>query len=122
MNFSDYADLDALGVSSAIRRGEISAQEVTEKAIEVAERMNAELNALVITNYDNARTFAACELPDTPVSGAPFYLKDVNQFTHDMPTTFSCRFFDGASPREDSELVKRWRQAGLVFLGKTNTP
>ena len=122
MNFSDYADLDAVGVSSAIRRGEVSTQEVTEKAIEVAKRMNAELNALVITNYDNARTFAAGELPDTPVSGAPFYLKDVNQFTHDMPTTFSCRFFDGASPREDSELVKRARQAGLVSRGKTNTP
>jgi len=89
MNFSDYADLDAVGVSSAIRRGEVSTQEVTEKAIEVAKRMNA----LVITNYDNARTFAAGELPDTPVSGAPFYLKDVNQFTHDMPTTFSCRLF-----------------------------
>ena len=67
MNFSDYADLDAVGVSSAIRRGEVSTQEVTEKAIEVAKRMNAELNALVITNYDNARTFAAGELPDTPV-------------------------------------------------------
>ena len=122
MNFNDYADLDAVGLSTAIRRGQVSAQEVTEKAIEVAKRMNAELNALVITNYGNARTFAAGELPDTPVSGAPFYLKDVNQFTHDMPTTFSCRFFDGASPREDSELVKRWRQAGLVILGKTNTP
>ena len=58
MNFSDYADLDAVAVSTAIRRGEVSAQEVTEKAIEVAKRMNAELNALVITNYDNARTFA----------------------------------------------------------------
>ena len=122
MNFNDYAYLDAIGVSTAINQGEVSAQEVTEKAIEVAERMNAELNALVITNYDNARTFVAGELPDTPVAGAPFYLKDVNQFSHDMPTTFSCRFFDGVSPREDSELVKRWRQAGLVFLGKTNTP
>ena len=122
MNFNDYADLDAIGVSTAINQGEVSAQEVTEKAIEVAERMNAELNALVITNYDNARTFVAGELPDTPVAGVPFYLKDVNQFSHDMPTTFSCRFFESASPKEDSEIVRRWRQAGLVFLGKTNTP
>ena len=38
MNFSDYADLDAVAVSTAIRRGEVSAQEVTEKAIEVAKR------------------------------------------------------------------------------------
>ena len=122
MNFSDYAELDAVGISTAIRKGEVSSQEVTEKAIEVAELMNPDLNALVLTNYDNARSFAAGKLPETPVSGVPFYLKDVNQFSHDMPTTFSCRFFESASPKEDSELVRRWRQAGLVFLGKTNTP
>ena len=122
MNFSDYAELDAVGISTAIRKGEVSSQEVTDKAIEVAELMNPDLNALVLTNYDNARSFAAGKLPETPVSGVPFYLKDVNQFSHDMPTTFSCRFFESASPKEDSELVRRWRQAGLVFLGKTNTP
>ena len=122
MNFSDYAELDAVGISTAIRKGEVSSQEVTDKAIEVAELMNPDLNALVLTNYDNARSFAAGKLPETPVSGVPLYLKDVNQFSHDMPTTFSCRFFESASPKEDSELVRRWRQAGLVFLGKTNTP
>ncbi len=122
MNFNDYAELDAVGVSTAIKRGELSAQEVTEKAIEVTKRMNLALNALVITNYDNARRFAAGELPDSPVSGAPFYLKDVNQFSCDMPTTFSSKFFESSRPREDSELVKRWRQAGLVILGKANTP
>jgi len=112
MNFSDYAELDAVGISTAIRKGEVSSQEVTDKAIEVAELMNPDLNALVLTNYDNARSFAAGKLPETPVSGVPFYLKDVNQFSHDMPTTFSCRFFESASPKEDSELVRRWRQAG----------
>ncbi|HAK50928.1 MAG TPA: amidase, partial [Gammaproteobacteria bacterium] len=74
------------------------------------------------TNFDNARAAAAQKLPDSPVSGAPFYLKDVNQFTSDMPTTFSCPFFDGVKPKPDSELVKRWRKAGLMILGKTNTP
>jgi amidase len=122
MKFSEYAELDAVGIAAAIKAGELSAGEVTETAIEVAQRLNDELNALVMTNYDNARAFAAGELPESPIAGAPFYLKDVNQFSHDMPTTFSCRFFDGAEPRPDSELVARWRRAGLVILGKTNTP
>jgi amidase len=122
MNFNEYADLDAVELSAAIKRGDVSAQEVTEKAIAASDRMNTELNALVMTNYDNARACASGELPDTPVAGAPFLLKDVNQFSHDMPTTFSCRFFEGTSPRPDSELVARWRKAGLVILGKTNTP
>ena len=122
MNFHDYASQDAVGISTLIKQGEVSAQEVLETAIEVAEAVNPKLNALVMSNFDNAREFITETLPDTPISGAPFYLKDVNQFSWDMPTTFSSRFFDGVSPRPDSELVKRWRQAGLVILGKTNTP
>ncbi|MFT5502797.1 MAG: amidase [Gammaproteobacteria bacterium] len=122
MNFNDYANLDAIDLSAQIKKGNLSVQEVTEKAIEAAEQMDSKLNALVMTNYDNARARAADKLPDTPISGAPFLLKDVNQFSHDMPTTFSCRFFDGAKSKPDSELVARWRAAGLIILGKSNTP
>lgn len=122
MNFSDYADLDAIGLSAAIKRGDVSASEVTETAIAVSQRLNPEINAVVMTNHDNARKTAAGELPESPIAGSPFLLKDVNQFSHDMPTTFSCRFFEDAKPKPDSELVARWRQAGLVVLGKTNTP
>ena len=122
MNFSDYADLDAVALSDAIKRGVLSATEVIDKAIEVAERLNPRLNAVVITNHENARKAARHELPDSPIAGAPFLLKDVNQFSHDMPTTFSCRFFSDARPKPDSELVARWRQAGLIILGKTNMP
>jgi len=96
MNFSDYADLDAVGLSAAIKNGDLSTEEVTEKAIEISQRLNPELNAVVMTNHENAREAARGEMPDSPIAGAPFLLKDVNQFSHDMPTTFSCRFFDGA--------------------------
>jgi amidase len=122
MKFSEYAAMDAIALSAAIKNGDVSAEEVTETAIEAAQKMNGRLNALVMTNYDNARLRAAGELPDTPVAGSPFLLKDANQYSYDMPTTFSCRFFDGASPKPDSELVARWRNAGLIILGKTNTP
>ena len=122
MKFSDYAAMDAIALSAAIKRGDVSAEEVTDTAIAAAQQMNERLNAVVMTNYDNARLRAADKLPDTPVAGSPFLLKDVNQFSYDMPTTFSCRFFDGASPRPDSEQVARWRNAGLIILGKTNTP
>ena len=122
MKFSDYAAMDAIALSAAIKRGDVSAEEVTDTAIEAARQMNERLNAVVITNYDNARLRAAGELPHTPLAGSPFLLKDANQYSYDMPTTFSCRFFDGSSPRADSEQVARWRNAGLIILGKTNTP
>jgi amidase len=122
MNNSDYATLDAIGLAAAIRCGDVSAQEVTDRAIEIIEQMNPALNAVTIANFDNARRYADGELPDTPLAGVPFLLKDVNQFSHDMPTTFSSKFFESASPKPDSELVARWRKAGLIILGKSNTP
>ena len=122
MKFSEYANMDAVALAAAIKKGDLSVSEVTEKSIEGLELMNAQLNAVVMTNYDNARNRSREAFPDTPISGVPFLLKDVNQFSHDMPTTFSCRFFEDAKPKPDSELVARWRKAGLNILGKSNTP
>ena len=122
MNKQDYAGFDAVGFGEAIKKGDISAAEVADCAIEVINTLNPSLNAVVMTNFDNARARAKEMLPDTPIAGAPFLLKDVNQFSHDMPTTFSCRYFAETEARADSEIVRRWRDAGLLVLGKTNTP
>ena len=122
MNKADYVNLDAVGIAESIRRGETTASEVAETAIDIIEGLNPKLNMMVIENFANARKRAKKPLPETPIAGAPFLLKDVNQFSHDMPTTFSCRYFGDAKPKADSELVKRWRDAGLLILGKTNTP
>lgn len=122
MTPAEYCELDAIALSAAIKRGDVSAGEVTEVAIGLLEQLNPKLNAVVLTSFDAARRRAAGAPPETPIAGAPFLLKDVNQFSHDMPTTFSCRFFADAKPKPDSALVERWRAAGLVILGKTNTP
>jgi amidase len=73
-------------------------------------------------NYDNALDLSVAADVNNPLTGVPFLIKDVNVFTEDMPTTFSCRFFEGVTPRPDSEIVKRWRAVGLVVMGKSNTP
>ena len=124
MNSNDYGNMDGVGLGQVIKSGEVSAEEVTDTAIQIVEQLNQTLNAVVIENYDNARQYAMQGFSDisSPLAGVPFLLKDVNQFSHDMPTTFSCKYFEDAKPKPDSELVARWRQAGLVVLGKTNTP
>ena len=118
----EYAKLDAVALAVAIKRGEVTCSEVIEAAISAIELLNPQLNAVVIENFQNARQAAASNIADGALAGAPFLLKDVNVFTHDMPTTFSCRFFRDARPRADSEIVRRWRNAGLIVTGKTNTP
>jgi amidase len=122
MNIKEYAQFDAVGLASAIARGDFTRSEVADTAINAIELLNPKINAVVIKNYDRARDAVVKDTPKGPLAGAPFLLKDVNVFTHDMPTTFSCRFFKDAKPGDDSEIVRRWREAGLVILGKTNTP
>jgi amidase len=88
--------------------------------------LNPALNAVVLRRFEAARAEAArldAEDPgDRPLAGVPFLLKDVNLFASDMPTRFASRFFAEARPRGESTLVRRWREAGLVTLGKSNTP
>jgi amidase len=116
----EYIHYDAIGLSELISEGQLLAKEAAEAAIETIETHNPAVNAVVLRNYERALS----ELPSrqsSPLSGVPFLLKDANVFSRDMPTTFGSRYFFGASPRPDSLLVSRWRAAGLVILGKTNT-
>lgn len=122
MRIDEYAALDAVAIAAAVRSGELSAPEVAEAAIGAIEALEPRLNALVLRDFDQARAVARGVSRDSPLAGVPFLIKDVNLQVAGWPTTHSSRFFEGAAPLPDSELVARWRRAGTVFLGKTNTP
>ncbi len=118
----DLGRLDAIGQADLVRRGEISALELIEAAIERIEAVNPALNAVVTPLYDRAREEARRPLPDSPLSGAPFLLKDLGAALGGArQTQGSCALREQMS-ESDTELVRRHRQAGLVVVGKTNTP
>ncbi len=121
MHLSEYTEFDGIGLAAAIKRGDFSREEVVEASIAAIDAFNPHLNAVVIKNFAPARKVSTAAI-DGPLSGVPFLLKDVNVFSHDMPTTFSSRFFSTVPAKPDSEIVQCWRQAGLVIMGKTNTP
>ncbi|MEM7304699.1 MAG: amidase, partial [Pseudomonadota bacterium] len=60
-------------------------------------------------------------LPTGPFTGVPFLLKEFEALSG-FPLTHSCEFFKSNIADYDSEIVNRFRQGGLVFFGKTNTP
>ena len=64
----EYSEYDGLGLAELVRKGEVSASELAEAAIERIERHNPTLNAVVHKAYDEARETAASELPAGPVS------------------------------------------------------
>jgi amidase len=121
MNESDYVAHDGVGLARLIERKEVSQREVIDAAINVIERENSRLNAVITRNFDAVCSKGGSGAADT-LRGVPFLLKDVNLYSADMPTTFGSAYFMGASAKPDSVMVGRWRRAGLAILGKTNTP
>ena len=120
--FTDYENYDALGLAELIRGKQVSPEEVLETAIERVESANGAINAVIHKMYDEARKTIADRLPDGPFAGVPFMLKDLGVLYAGQPTSFGSRLFADFVPDHDSTIVERHRAAGLVIMGKTNTP
>jgi len=118
----NYADYDGLGLAELVRNRDVTPAELLEAAIERIERHNPKLNAVVYKAYDEARAVAKGALPDGPFKGVPFLIKDLGLRVKNWPRTSGSRFASIDADAEDSELVKRYRAAGVVLAGKTNTP
>jgi amidase len=113
---------DATALAERIRRGEISAREAACESIRRIERLNPDLNAVVNTRFDEALDDVDRGLPDGPFTGVPFLIKDLGAEVAGLPATRGSRLYADAIAAEDSPLVARYRAAGLVILGTTNTP
>ncbi|MDH3661027.1 MAG: amidase [Alphaproteobacteria bacterium] len=113
---------DGLALGERVRKSEVSAIELLEAAITRIEALNPELNAVVTKVYDQARDAARNQKPTGPFAGVPFLLKDLGGALGGVPFTGGSRFFKDACPPDDSVLVQRYKAAGLIPLGRTNTP
>lgn len=122
MAFKEYAQYDGLDLAALVKKKQVSPAELVEAAIERIEAHNGKLNAVVHKAYDEARRTAAAALPDGPFKGVPFLIKDLGQQVAGWPRTSGSRFVGDVVDAADTELVRRYRDAGVVLLGKTNTP
>ncbi len=113
---------DAVGLAERIRAGELSAREAVEAAIARIEARNPELNAVVHTRFEEALAEVAAGLPDGPLRGVPTLVKDLDTDVAGLPATGGSRLFADHLAKADSEIVARYRRAGMVVLGTTNTP
>jgi amidase len=122
MTFAAYDQHDGLGLADLVRRKEVTPSELLETAIARAEAHNPKLNAIVHKAYDLARTEAKGALPAGPFQGVPFLIKDLGLEVAGMKRTDGTFFKDDAPDAHDALLTQRFRKAGLVIFGKTNTP
>jgi amidase len=122
---TDPLELDATGQAELVRKGQISPAELVELSIARIEKLNPRVNAVIHEHFERARREAAGELPDGPFRGVPFLLKDLGLGNRaGDPHHWGTRFLRDAGYRAPttSFLVERFRQAGLVILGRTNVP
>jgi amidase len=118
----ELAFIDATAQADLVRRKEISAAELVEFAITRIEQLNPVLNAVITALYDQARDAVTRVDPSAPLAGVPFVLKDLVAELAGAPLSEGSHFLADHVSHYDSELVRRFRQAGLVVVGKSNTP
>jgi amidase len=120
--FAEYDQFDGTGLARLVKDGKITAPELCEEAISRAEHLNPKLNAIITPMYDYARNAAKQSKPDAIFCGVPFLLKDAHHALKGFPMSSGSELLKAFVPQYDAEIVNRFKKAGLVILGKTNTP
>jgi amidase len=120
MKLSDYLAHDATGLAQLVRSGAARPAELAECARQLIARLNPVINAVVEVFADPVQP-----LPGThaPFTGVPFLIKDLVLHTAGQTMELGSRLCAGMkAPPHDTDLMRRFRQAGLVTLGRTTTP
>ena len=121
----DLSLLDATAQAELVQTGQATPLELVDAAIARIEALNPDINAVIATDYDRAREAAASpDLAVGPFKGVPFLIKDIGANQAGLP------YWSGNAALKamnhtadaDTELGARFRQAGLITLGKTNLP
>ena len=116
----------ALATALAIRTRKISVAEAVDAAITRAGRLDAEIDALAVPDFDRAcetarMMDAQARRFDQPLFGVPMTIKESFDVAG-LPTTFGHPQYRDQLATRDAALVRRLKAAGAIIIGKTNVP
>src|SRR5438045_3922615 len=128
MAHDDFAFMPALELAAAIRERKISPVELTKATLARIEKLNPRLNAFVTVPVEQALCSAAKAEEAVmrgeklgPLHGVPLHVKD-NLYVAGSRTTFGSKLLEKNVTAEDCPAVERLRKAGMILIGRTNTP
>lgn len=119
-----YASLDAVAQAALVHDGTASPKELVAAAIDAAEELNPQLNAIIHPRYEAALAEADAVDPSLPFAGVPVVVKDLDGTLAGEPYHAGTVHLRDAGYVADvtSWSFQRLRDAGFVIIGKTNTP
>ncbi len=122
----DVLALDATGQAELVRTGQLSATELVRAAVEAAQERNPAINAIIHPRYEAALAEAAAVDPahGGAFAGVPLVVKDLGCNMAGEPAHGGTRALKNIAYRapNDAALYRRFRRAGFVAIGRTNTP
>jgi amidase len=116
-----FSGIDAVGQAALVREKKATSLELVDAAIARIESANPKVNAVVAEYFDKARKQAKTVLPAGPLSGMPYLIKDLNDIKGEIATSGS-RLMAKHIGAENSLLAQKAIDAGMIVVGKTNTP
>lgn len=125
---SELWRVPATELTRMLNRGEISAVEITQSALDRLARVNTSINAVVQEMPEQALA-AAKRIDDSisrgedpgPLAGVPVTTKE-NVDQSGFATTNGLRIQRDLVAEQDNPVVANLRRSGAVFIGRTNTP
>ncbi|MFQ1021594.1 MAG: Asp-tRNA(Asn)/Glu-tRNA(Gln) amidotransferase subunit GatA [Thermoprotei archaeon] len=118
--------MEAFSIADKVRRGELSAQEVMGKYIDLISRWEPKIHAFLYVDEKGALERAR-QIDDLVkkgvdpgrLAGVPVAVKD-NIAVKGMPLTCASKILSGYVSPYDATVVSKLRQAGSIIVGKTN--
>ena len=124
MSASGLAQLDAVGLATCVRNREIGVDDVLDDALARIAETDRAIGAVAALTEAAARAQAKLLNPDAPFAGVPILIKDLGSNVAGTVQACGCRYLagHGQPAAQDDALIRRYRAAGFVVLGKTTVP
>jgi amidase len=122
ISLSEYTSHDGLGLADLVARKQVKPEELVAAALQAVEKVNPKINAVLQTLPTQSAESVRVGLPQGPFTGVPFLIKELVLHAKNVRCDMGSKFAQGFTPTEDTELMARFRRAGFVLVGTTQTP
>src|SRR3954453_19176373 len=121
MTIKEYGSYDGLGLAGLVRTKQVSSHELLDEAIARTDKIDPQINAVVVKHYDYAKAQIDRGLPDGPFAGVPFLLKDLDLLEATRTTSGASVYRDNVADHTGT-LAQRFLDSGVTIFGKSSSP